>query len=101
MRLFTILFLAVFMAGCAQPNVRLRYSHPTANRDRFDDVSYQCQQKSQKTVSKEAVTAYGVFSPEDSVVNCDKFNACMAKYGFEKSSDGMFVTAKDMVLDCK
>jgi hypothetical protein len=100
MRLFSILLMAIFVAGCAAPETRVRYANPNANHDQFDDVSYQCQ-KNVRNVITAKKNGYGEVTPEQVDVDCDKFNTCMAKHGFTRSPDGEFLTSKDLQLKCK
>jgi hypothetical protein len=102
MRFYLLLVIAIFMAGCATPTpTRIRYAHPTATHEQFYDASYQCVDKAISLVSKAQVTGYGEVSPEVTKVDCNQFNACMAKHGFTKSADGTFLTSKDLQLYCK
>jgi hypothetical protein len=94
--------MTMFMAGCATTHyARLSYTHPTAGFERFDDVSYQCGEKAKILISKAQSTGYGEVGKDESVVDCDQFKACMQKQGFTQSTDGPFLTTKDLQLDCK
>jgi hypothetical protein len=102
MKLYLMLLIAIFMAGCATtPVTRLRYSNPTGGYEQFMDLSYKCGESAKRVISKAVVNAYGVFAPETSVIDCNQFNACMVKRGFTKSPNGEFVTPKSMEFVCK
>ncbi|HEY7986423.1 MAG TPA: hypothetical protein VIE17_05840 [Methylophilaceae bacterium] len=94
--------MAIFMAGCATaPAARIRYSNPTGGYEQFTDLSYKCGEFAKRVISKAQVNAYGEFAPEESVVDCGKFNTCMVKRGYTKSPEGEFLTPKGLPLDCK
>jgi hypothetical protein len=88
-----ILLMAILMAGCETQPTRIHYSNPTATYERFADVSYQCVKNVQKVITAKS-GGYGEVIPEQVEVDCDRFNACMSKYGFTKSPDGEFLTQK-------
>jgi hypothetical protein len=101
MRFYFMLFMAIFMVGCAAPHARIRYSNPTAGYEQFTDLSYKCSEFAKRVISKAQVNAYGDFAPEVSEVDCNQFNACMVKRGFTRAPDGEFLTPKGLPLNCK
>lgn len=99
MKLIYISLSAIMLAGCLS-NQRLRYTHPDAGYEQFADVSYQCERAHSRITSKAVVNNYGEVSPEERTIDCNKFNACMAKKGFTKTPDGNFALGKDVKLNC-
>ncbi len=95
-----LLLAAVLLAGCAHNSPRLRYSNPGAGYGEFADVSYQCERANSRIVAVAVVTTAGEISPEERAVDCEKFDACMKKKGFIRSSDGIFKLGKDVKMDC-
>jgi hypothetical protein len=99
MKLIYISLVAIMLAGCLS-NPRLRYAHPDAGYEQFADVSYQCERANNRVIANAVVNAYGEVSSEKRAVDCDKFNACMAKKGFTRAPKGEFVLRKDVKLNC-
>ncbi|MFM9913265.1 MAG: hypothetical protein ACKVN9_07015 [Methylophilaceae bacterium] len=100
MKLIYLLLVAALLAACAQNSPRLRYSNPGAGYGEFADVSYQCERANSRIVAVAVVTNAGEISPEVKAVDCVKFDACMKKKGFTRSSDGIFKLGKDVKMDC-
>ena len=100
MRLILILLMAVFMAGCVTASKRIRYDHPTAGFEQFEEENYQCLRRtSSETTGKR--NAYGEVISGGVTVDCDKYNACMEKKGYTRSSEGILLTSKDLQINCK
>ncbi|MCE9632875.1 MAG: hypothetical protein K8Q92_01685 [Methylophilales bacterium] len=100
MKSIYLLLVAALLAGCAHNSPRLRYSNPGAGYQEFADVSYQCERANSRIVAVAVVTTAGEISPEERAVDCVKFDACMKRKGFIKSSDGIFKLGKDVKMDC-
>ena len=95
-----MMFAVMMLAGCSAPLTRIRYANPNATHEQFYDVSYQCEKKVEKVIDPKS-NGYGEVIEGKVELDCDRFNACMQRYGFVKSPEGTFLTSKDLPLRCK
>ena len=101
MKSVLLVFMVLSLTACATTNPPSRYIKNNASDEEFAEVSYQCKKKTIRVVTNEIRDAYGNVTPELDLVNCSKFNACMASKGFIKSPTGFFVISNDKTIDCK